>query len=155
MGFALTIGTVAEIPVLFFVSRFIKRFKAFPVLIFSTMMIGLRFLLMVIAFNPTSVLFVQLLHGFTHPLLNIAGVTYADEHAPGGLQATAQGLFNASMSGIGAAGGFFGGLLFERWGAKEMYLVFSVFVIFILLVVCLIRRAVLQEEKCVPFTGSI
>jgi PPP family 3-phenylpropionic acid transporter len=148
MGLALTIGTIAEIPVLFFVNRFIKRFKTYAVLIFSTAMIGLRFLLLVIAVNPTFVLFVQLLHGLTHPLLIIAGVTYADEHAPSGFRATAQGLFTAAMGGIGAAaGGFFGGLLFESLGAKEMYLAFCIFVGFVLVFVSMVRCTLPPEKE--------
>jgi PPP family 3-phenylpropionic acid transporter len=153
MGLALTIGTIAEIPVLLFVGRFIKRFKAYGVLIFSTMIIGTRFLLLGIAINPTFVLFVQLLHGLTHPLLGVAGVTYADEHAPGGFRATAQGLFNAAMGGIGAAvGGFVGGLLFESIGARGMFLVFSIFVALILGLVSLMRRVLHYEKEQTPLS---
>ena len=142
MGFALTIGTVAEIPVLFFAGRYIKRFKAYGVLIFSVVMIALRFLLFAVAVTPTVVLIIQLLHGLTHPLLAVAGVNYADEHAPAGFQATAQGLFNTALGGIGAAfGGFAGGLLFDSLGAKGMYFVFAIFVLIILAVVILLKRS--------------
>jgi len=133
MGLALTIGTIAEIPVLFFVSHFIKRYKALNVLFFSTAIIGLRFLILAISANPYFVVFIQLSHGFTHPLLGVAGVTYADENAPKGFQASAQGLFNTITSGIGAAvGGFIGGILLEKSGAKIVYLVFFIFAIIIL-----------------------
>jgi MFS family permease len=102
------------------------------------------------------VLFVQLLNGFNYPLLYVAGVTYADEHAPKGFRATAQGLFNASMGGIGAAvGGFAGGLLFESMGAKGMYLFFCVFVALVLVFVSLVRRALPPEQERVPLTHSI
>ena len=70
MGLALTFGTLVEVPVLFFVSNFIKRFNAYPVVIFSIIMTALRFLLMAIAMNPTFVLFVQLLNGLNHPLID-------------------------------------------------------------------------------------
>ena len=148
MGLALTIGTIAEIPVLFFVSRFIQRFKAFALLVFSTAMVGLRFLLLVIAPNPAFVVVVQLLHGLTHPLLSIAGVTYADQHAPPGLRATGQGLFNTALGGVGAAvGGLAGGLLFESLGAKGMYLVFSVFILLVLAVVGFAKRRWFWQES--------
>ena len=156
MGLALTIGTIAEIPVLFFVSRFIKRFNSYAVLIFSTVMTSLRFLLLVLASNPTFVLGVQLLHGFTHPLLSVAGVTYADEQAPVGFRATAQGLFNAAMGGIGAAfGGFVGGLLFGRMGGKGMYLAFCIFVLLILGLVSLLPRILpsRSETKSISESG--
>jgi len=156
MGLALTIGTIAELPVLYFVGRFIKRFRAYALVIFSIAMTGLRFLLLAVAPNPIFVLFVQLLNGFNYPLLMVAGVTYADERAPQGFRATAQGLFNAAMGGIGGAiGGFAGGLLFERVGAKGMYLVFSIFVAFVLVFVSLLRRTLPPEQESVPLTHSI
>jgi PPP family 3-phenylpropionic acid transporter len=156
MGLALTIGTISEIPVLFFANRFIKRLKAYALLIFSIAMTGLRFLLLAVAPNPIFVLLIQLLNGFNFPLLYVAGVTYADEQAPQGFRATAQGLFNASMGGIGGAvGGFAGGLLFESVGAKGMYLFFCVFVAFVLVFVSLVRRTLPPEQKRVPLTHSI
>ncbi|MCA9920658.1 MAG: MFS transporter, partial [Anaerolineales bacterium] len=99
------------------------------------------FLLLGIATSPTSVLWIQLLNGLNYPLLTVAGVTFADEHAPEGFRATGQGLFNTATGGIGAAlGGFVGGLLFESLGAQGMYLAFAVFVFIILVVVGAIRH---------------
>jgi PPP family 3-phenylpropionic acid transporter len=147
--------SIAEVPVLFFVSRFIKRFGAFALVVFSIAMTGLRFFLLAVAPGPLFVLLVQLLNGFNYPLLYVAGVTYADEHAPSGYRATAQGLFNASMGGIGAAiGGFVGGLLFESMGAKGMYLVFCIFVALVLVFAGLVRRALPPEQEHVPLAQS-
>jgi PPP family 3-phenylpropionic acid transporter len=156
MGLALTVGTIAEVPVLFFVSRFIKRYGAFALVVFSIAMTGLRFFLLAVAPGPLFVLVVQLLNGFNFPLLYVAGVTYSDEHAPAGYRATAQGLFNASMGGIGAAiGGFVGGLLFESVGAKGMYLVFCIFVVLVLVFAGLIRRALPPEQEGMALARSI
>ena len=150
MGLALTIGTIVEIPVLFFANRFIRRFGAHVLLMFSIAMTGLRFLLLAVAPNPVFVLFVQLLNGLNYPLLNVAGVTYADEHAPQGFRATAQGLFNVSTGGIGSAiGGFAGGLLFESVGARGMYLVLCILMVLVLVFVGLVRRTLAPEQKSV------
>jgi PPP family 3-phenylpropionic acid transporter len=156
MGLALTIGTITEIPVLFFVGYFIKRFKAYALVVFSFAMTGLRLFLLGIAVNPILVLFIQLLNGFNYPLLTVAGVTYADERAPKGFRATAQGLFNASLGGIGSAvGGFIGGLLFEGVGARGMYLVIFLFVTLVLVFVSLVRRALPSEQESMPLAHSM
>ena len=119
-------------------------------------MTGLRFLLLAVTTNPLFVLFVQLLNGFNFPLLSVAGVTYADEHAPRRFRATVQGLFTAALGGIGyAVGGFAGGLLFERLGAKGMYLIFCIFVALVLVFVSLVRRTLPPEQERVSLAQSI
>ena len=156
MGLALTIGTIAEVPVLFFVSSFIKRFQPYGLIVFALSMTGLRFLLLAVAVTPLLVLLSQLLNGFGFPLLAVAGVTYSDEQAPQGFRATAQGLFSAASGGIGAAvGGFAGGLLYEGMGAKGMYFALFVFVGLVLVLVSLIRRALPPELESVPLPDSL
>jgi PPP family 3-phenylpropionic acid transporter len=153
MGLALTIGTLIEIPVLFYSNYFVKRFNAYSLLVISLVMTGLRFLLLALAPTATFVLFVQLLNGLNYPLLTVAGVTYADEHAPEGFRATAQGLFIVSYAGVGSAiGGFVGGLLFESLGAKGMYLAFCMFLSIVLVVVSLIHRNLPSEEELILTT---
>ena len=151
MGLALTMGTLAELPILFFVSNLIKRYTAYTLVIFSTVITCLRFLLLAITPIPGLVLAIQLLNGFTFPLLSVAGVTYVDDQAPEGFRASAQGLFNGAVLGIGSAvGGFVGGILFDRLGARGMYFAFFVFITIILIIVSLIRRALPPEEKPAP-----
>lgn len=148
MGVALTMGTVAEVPVLFYVTHFIKRFSAYTLVVFSIAMTAVRFLLMAAAPGPEFVLIVQLLNGLNYPLLTVAGVTYADEQAPAGSRATAQGLFNVALGGIGSAlGGFVGGLLFDGIGPRGMYVVFAVFIVLVLLFVTVVRRALPPEQE--------
>jgi PPP family 3-phenylpropionic acid transporter len=125
----------------------IIRFKPSGLLVFSLVFTGIRFIIYGFAFTPVFVFFGQILNGFSIPIMWVAGVAYADKHAPDGMRTTAQGLFSAMVLGFGAAvGGFVGGLLLENIGGRGLYLIFAMVVFSILLMVTLIRRNLAPEK---------
>jgi MFS transporter, PPP family, 3-phenylpropionic acid transporter len=141
MGFTLTLGTVSEMPVLFFGNRLIQRFRANGLLLLATVVTGFRFLLYAGSGTPDLILILQLLNGLTFPAMWIAGVAYADENAPGELSATAQGLFSAMVFGFGSAvGGFIGGPLIESMGGRGMYLVFGLIILCVAALVAFFQK---------------
>ena len=147
MGIALTVGTVAEIPILIFANRLFKRFDSFKLLLFSMIMTGLRLLLFAVAPGPYFVLFVMLLNGFAYPLTWIAGVTFADENAPEGYRATAQGLFSSVGMGLGGAvGGFTGGLIFENIGSRALYWIFGSIIFGVIAFVWITRKSLQSKD---------
>ncbi len=147
MGLALTIGTLVEVPVLFFGHRLIQHFKPSGVLTLATAATGLRLLLYSVAGTPGHVLWIQLLNGVTFPLMWVAGVSYAHARAPEGMSATAQGLFTAVVYGFGmAVGGFVAGPLLERVGGRGLYLIFGIVVLCMLTVVAIVRRRLPSER---------
>ena len=103
MGFSLTIATISEIPVLFFADRLLGRWGAKGLLTLSLLGYGVRAFAYSFMNVPWLVLPIQLLHGPTFATLWAAGVSYADEIAPEGMGATAQGLLSAVVWGLGSA----------------------------------------------------
>ncbi len=141
MGLALTIGTVCEVPVMFFGNRLLKFFKAYPLFILALIITGVRLILFSIASSPNQAMVFQLLNGLSFPAMWMAGVSFVDEHAPAGMSATAQGVFGAAVFGVGTAlGGFVGGALLDGIGARGLCLVFGSVTLVVVAVILLIGK---------------
>ena len=151
MGLALTIGTIAEVPILLLSHRLIKCLSPYPVLMLAILMMGIRLLLFAVSVTPGHILLSQILNCITFPLAWVAAVSYANEIAPTGLTTTAQGLLSATVYGFGmAVGGFLGGPLLERLGGRGLYLVFGVVVLAIVALVALIQSRLPAERPTSP-----
>lgn len=130
MGLALTIATLTEVPVFFLGHRLVRKFGSYGLLTLTLVMFGIRSLLFAVVSVPWMVLFVQAFGGMIFPAMWTAGVSYADEHAPAGLKATAQGLFGAISFGVGSAfSGFISGLLLANVGGRGMFLVLGIIIL--------------------------
>lgn len=130
IGFALTVTTLSEVPLLFFSAWLLKRIKA-PILLLIAVAAGaVRCLVYAIAPSPEILLVVQLFHGLTFPLLWVAGVTFTAENAPPGLSATAQGLFGSVFMGIGSGvANVLSGWLIDLLGVAGMFSAIGFFVL--------------------------
>ena len=99
------------------------------------------------------VLPIALLHGVTFAAMWSAGVSLADELAPEGLGATAQGIFSGVVFGVGAAtGALLGGLLFESVGPERTFQTGGTIVLVGLIFYALIGRGGDSGEAEVPGT---
>lgn len=148
MGIALAIGAVTEIPVLFFGHRLIRWLKPHRMFMLAMTVIGIRLLLLAFCSTSTLVLLVLLLCGFAFSAMWIAGVAYANQRAPEGMSATAQGLFGAMVVGFGTAvGGFLGGVLLESLGGRGMYLIFGSIVLATVMIAALLEMRLPPERR--------
>ena len=148
MGWAQTISTISEFPVLLFSNRLLKWLKPYRMLVLGMTFTALRLLLYAAISTPEGVLVSQLMNGLTYALIWVAGVSYAYQSAPPGMSATGQGLFGAMVMGIGSAiGGFSGSLLLEALGGRGMFAVVGLFMLLSLGLLLLLERI------CCPVRG--
>jgi MFS transporter, PPP family, 3-phenylpropionic acid transporter len=155
MGLALTVGTLAEIPVFFFGNTLLRRLKPVGLLTIAMALTGVRLLLFAVASTPEHVLLIQLMSGLTFPAMWLAGVAYADQYAPIGRSATAQGMFGAMVFGFGpAVGGFVGGPLLESIGGRGLFLVFGVVVLVTVASATLLLKRLPPEQAPAPSANS-
>jgi PPP family 3-phenylpropionic acid transporter len=141
MGIAVSIATITEIPIFFFGNRLVKRFSSYGLLLAALAMSGIRSLLYGAVSTPAMVLLVQAFGGMIFPAMWLAGVSYADEHAPAGLKSSAQGLFAAMIFGVASAvTGFACGLLLESLGGRGMFIVLGIVILAGLVLAESIRR---------------
>ena len=143
MGITLTVGTIFELPVLFFGSYLVRRFKPYPLFILGLVITGARFLLFGMATAPAWIIVLQVFSGLTFGAMWLGAVAYAHENALPGYSASAQGMLNAMVFGIGAAAGnFFGGLLLDALGVAGMYFTFGIVILAIVLLGVLLGKRV-------------
>jgi len=141
MGVALLIATLSELPVLFFANYLLKRFTARGLFVLGILITGVRLILYGALNFQTGILIFQLLNGLTYPMVWVAGVSYANELAPEGMKATAQGLLGAMVLGFGAAaGGLVGGLMLGSLHGQVTFLIIGGFVLGAVGLIMLVER---------------
>jgi PPP family 3-phenylpropionic acid transporter len=122
MGISQTVATLSEMPVFFFSALLLRKFGARGLLLLSLSAYVVRLFAYTLLPPVWLVLPINLLHGLTFSALWVAGVSYANEVAPEGMGATAQGLFTGVTMGLGAAvGALLGGTLYDTLGPMFMF----------------------------------
>ena len=148
MGFSMLVATISEVPLLFFSNRLIRRFGPLGLLVLALFVSGLRLLLYSVVHYPTGIVVIQCLQGLTFPLVWVAGVAYSNDHAPVGLNATAQGLFGSMLMGFGAAAGnFLGGLLIDAYDIRTMFLTMGLITLVSLITLVLVEKRLPAETN--------
>ncbi|MCW5878533.1 MAG: MFS transporter [Anaerolineales bacterium] len=122
LGAALLLSMLSEVPIMVYSARLLNHLGTRGLLFISLLLSAGRNLLYAFTDQLWVLLLLQLLHGLTFALLWIAGVHFMARNAPKGLSATAQGLFNAALSGIGyGLGNLVWGIFIDQVGVQNMY----------------------------------
>jgi MFS transporter, PPP family, 3-phenylpropionic acid transporter len=122
MGLALTVSTISEFLVMFYADRLLARFGTRGLLILALAIFVIRLFGYAYTSLPWVILLLQLLQGPTFAGMWLAGVARADELAPPGMGATAQGLLSGVMMGLGSAfGAITGGIIYQNWGIPVLF----------------------------------
>ncbi|TCZ77693.1 MFS transporter [Paenibacillus albiflavus] len=125
VGWSIFIASVLEVPVFLLLDRFLKRTKGAMVivLIFNCLLYSLRWLLMSLAQSPVDVILIQGLHGLTYGTYFYVGTQLTSMMVPREYRASGQAAFALTWGGLsGFFAGIFGGIIFEKLGASQMYM---------------------------------
>ncbi len=127
IGIALAVATISEIPVMFWASRWLLRWRPRTLLLTALGVFALRAALYAALDSTAGLVAAQLLHGPSFALLIVAGVARADRLAIPGRRATGQSLYTASVMGVGSAvGALGGGALYSAVGPRPTYAIVAV-----------------------------
>lgn len=122
MGLSLTLATLSEMVVMFYAAQLLTRWGTRTLLMASLLFMALRLLGYAATASAAVVIALQLLHGPSFGLMWVAAVARADQLAPPGMSATAQGLNSGVTMGLGAAfGSIAGGFLYQSLGLALMF----------------------------------
>jgi PPP family 3-phenylpropionic acid transporter len=124
IGVAWALASLAEIGVMVRSERLFRRFSLPAVLVFSTAVAVLRWLLVWAAVSPAAILATQVLHAVTYGTFHMASILFVDRLMPEAAKTSGQALNNAVTYGLGNMAGFFlNGYLFEIMGTRPLFLV--------------------------------
>jgi len=100
MGLSLTFTVLTEIPFFFFAKMLLNRVGIRGMIVLAHLGYVARVIGYTYLTNAWWVLPIELLHGLTFAAMWAAGVAFANNRAPNGLEATAQGLYTGVYSGM-------------------------------------------------------
>ncbi|MDD2605731.1 MAG: MFS transporter [Desulfobacteraceae bacterium] len=124
IGLAWALASAAEIGVMVGSEALFRRFSLPAVLVFSTAVAVLRWVLVWIAVSPAAILATQVLHAVTYGTFHMASILFVDRLMPEAAKTSGQALNNAVTYGLGNMAGFFlNGYLFEIMGTRPLFLV--------------------------------
>ncbi len=123
IGIANASGALLEVPAMFLGHHWFRHISYRKTIVLGGLGFAVAWLGMALAARPLQMLVAIAFSGLTYALLYMAIVGYANDHAPDGLRASAQGFVQAAQTGLGwALGSALSGLLWDAGGGRAVFL---------------------------------
>jgi PPP family 3-phenylpropionic acid transporter len=122
IGLTISLQAVVEIPLMLLVPLALKHRSPRWVILIGTVLLPLRWLIYFLVKTPGWVVPSQVIHGFAVISFYVVGIGFVDQLVNPRWRATGQGLYSASLNGIGAAlGAYLAGAILEWFGIRTVW----------------------------------
>ena len=121
-GWAIAVGAMSEVPVLYFSRRLIAKFRPLTLIMTAFVFFIIRLSLYSLFSSPAVVLLAQSMQGLSYGLFLAGSLYYMDLLAPRGTKATAVTLGSALYYGLsGIVGNYMSGRIIDSYGIVLLY----------------------------------
>lgn len=122
IGLALLISASSEIPILFLLGKYGHKLKELPLLIFASIMYGLRLWLLSQIDDPRWIVATQAMHSVSFGVYFSTALRYISQLIPDEFRASGQAVYTVIWTGLaGLISGVLGGLIYEQFGRVVFY----------------------------------
>lgn len=151
-GFLWALAAAAEIPFMFFSSRFLRRFGSMKLIILGTFAIFLRVMTYILIPNLTGAVIGQLFNSITYGLYHPAAVSFAAQYAPKNKLVVSMTLYSVVSVGLASIiGNSIGGLIIDSFGYPFLFLFFGSIPLITLVFFLLVLMPLLKKRERMGF----
>ncbi|MBM7603771.1 MFS family permease [Metabacillus crassostreae] len=127
VGWIWFIGVSSEALLFFLSAKWFRASSPIFYIIIASFLYCIRWVLTAFAQDPTTLLMIQVLHGICFAIVFLGALEYLYKAIPEELQATGHMVFVGITFGItGIVGSSIGGVVFENYGGKLLYLLLAI-----------------------------
>lgn len=122
VGLALLVSAASEIPILFLLGKYGHKLKELPLLVFASLMYGLRLWFMSEIEDPRWIVATQAMHSVSFGVYFSTALRYISHLIPDEYRASGQAVYTVIWTGVaGLVSGVLGGLIYEQFGRVMFY----------------------------------
>lgn len=147
IGVVNSICALSELPVLFFINKALRKFSSSKIIIFSSLLLGIRILL-VTGGNLGFIIASQVLNGLTYMTIYFCCAVYISNNVKKENQSKGQSVLTIIQAGLGSiVGNIVGGYLVDHFGLKMAYLYMSILIITVSLLIAILQYIYQRTEN--------